>query len=393
MAVRQFTEGKLAGRWQLDYYGPNKRGKKSRRVRLTLPAFVKTLEQAQKYEAELLAGRKESPDVPAGSTIEELSESFFEYLKHHKSPRTYKDIKQTFERHVLKHIGKVHIYDISPGHFELFKTTRKNEEGPNREINKEVVYIRSFFKWAASIRLCDPLSFKVERLPYTAPTPHVLTRDEITRMCEAADLQHRCILLCLYQAGLRLQEALSLTWEDVFWNQHALLVKKGKGNKSRVVPMGEWLAESLRELKARAVLFVKPKGEVFQTAKDCGLDFKYSKQKSEMIDAILAVKPVDLQTEEATGFIFINHKTGKPLTSIRKTLKAAADSAGIKQRVHPHLLRHSVATQMIADGTDIRKLQGFLGHTDISMTQKYTHLAIEMLRGDVVQLGRSTNPA
>ena len=386
MKVRQHTNGKLKGRYFLDYYTDNKR-----RVRWTLPKSITTPEAAEVLAKSIEKRNKEAvPAGPTGSTIEELAEHFFEYASNHKSPRTYSDIKGTFNRHILRHLGKVRIVDIAPGHFELFKTARKKEGGPNREINKEVAYIRSFFKWASSIKLCPPISFKVERLPYTAPTPQVLTTDEITKLCEASDLQHRCILLCLYQAGMRLQEALSLKWEDVLWNQKAILVRKGKGNKQRLVPMGEWLLESLRELMDRTFLAVQPKDKVREIAKSFGFN-KYGKTKSELIDEILGVDHPELQeSKDAAGFVFINHKTGKPLTSFRKALKTAADKAGLKQRVHPHLFRHSVATQMIADGTDIRKLQGFLGHTDISMTQKYTHLAVEMLRGDVVQLRRES---
>ena len=108
-----------------------------------------------------------------------------------------------------------------------------------------------------------------------------------------------------------------------------------------------------------------------------------------MIDAILATNRPELrETKDSAGFIFINYKTGKPITSIRKSLQNVADSVGIKERIYPHLLRHSAATQMIADGSDIRKVQGFLGHQDITMTQRYTHIAVEMLRPDVIKMER-----
>ena len=115
---------------------------------------------------------------------------------------------------------------------------------------------------------------------------------------------------------------------------------------------------------------------------------KYGKTKNELIDEILALKPESRGMKDVTGFVFINHKTGKPITSIRKSLQNLAESAGIKERVYPHLLRHSAATQMIAEGSDIRKVQGFLGHQDITMTQKYTHIAVEMLRPDVIKMER-----
>ena len=153
------------------------------------------------------------------------------------------------------------------------------------------------------------------------------------------------------------------------------------------MPMGEWLLESLKELREVTLLTTKSKGEVLQTARSLGLKIKYGTKKSDMMNAIIASNHPELQNiKNSTGYIFINRKTGKPITTVRKSLQSVAESAGIKDRIYPHLLRHSAATQMIADGSDIRKVQGFLGHQDITMTQRYTHIAVEMLRPDVIKM-------
>jgi site-specific recombinase XerD len=248
----------------------------------------------------------------------------------------------------------VELSEISPGYFEIYKLARQKEKGGARTINKEIAYIRSFFKWAASQQLCNPLDFKVAALPYKPPKPHVLQVDEIVKICKAADLLHRCIFLCLYQAGMRRNEALGLRWEDIYWEQGVVSIH-GKGDKERLVPLGEWLLNSLKDLHEKAGI---EKG------------FQY------------------LQRE---GYIFLNIKTKLPIRDFRKALRSAATKAGINHDVNPHLLRHSVATQMIANGTDIRKVQVFLGHEDISMTQRYTHIAVEFLREHIVDVTTGSN--
>jgi integrase/recombinase XerC len=380
MSVRQ----NKSGRWIVDFY-PN--GRKGRQVRITLPPTVVTREEALGVEKLIKSEKKES--VPVGSTLSDLAPTFYDYLKSHKAVATTRDTEAVFKNHVLKHLGRTRLTEISPMHFEIYKKARAAEGGTNRSINKEIAYVRSFFKWAAKMKLRGPLSFKTELLPYKSPKPRVLTKEAIIKLCKEADLFHRCIFLCLYQAGMRRSEALSLKWEDIYWDLKVVRVEHGKGDRERLLPMGEWLSESLRELRERSFLTTKKKGEVLGIAKSIGLKFKYGTTKDQMIDAILASNsPLLEEAKNSTGFIFVNYKTGKPLTSIRKSLQNVAETAGIKERIYPHLLRHSAATQMIADGSDIRKVQGFLGHQDITMTQRYTHIAVEMLRPDVIKMER-----
>ena len=345
MSIRTYIDDQGRERYIIDYYPyPGKRVQ-----RLVPEVFQGSREEAQLYHDYLIEKRDKKTSLPTGKTIGDLAAAFYQYARMHKAATTAVDMEGIFKNHVLPHMRDIEISEIRPGDFEVYKLARQKEKGGARTINKEIAYIRSFFKWAASQKLCAPLDFRVETLPYKPPKPHVLRMEDIVNICKAADLLHRCIFLCLYQAGMRRNEALGLKWEDVYWEQGVIRIL-GKGDKERLVPMGEWLQKSLRELFEKA-----------GTEKG----YKYFQRE---------------------GHIFLCIKTKKPLKDFRKALQGAAAKAGIKQDVNPHLLRHSVATQMIANGTDIRKVQVFLGHEDISMTQRYTHIAVEFLREHIVEV-------
>jgi len=178
--------------------------------------------------------------------------------------------------------------------------------------------------------------------------PDTLSEDEVERLLDAPniddviELRDRAMLELLYASGLRVSELISLSMADVSFNQGVLRVI-GKGNKERIVPMGleamDWLQHYLRD--ARPVLV----GE---------------KQALE---------------------IFLS-KRGKGMT--RQTfwhrIKYYAQKAGIHKPLSPHTLRHAFATHLLNNGADLRVVQLLLGHSDLSTTQIYTHIATARLQ-------------
>lgn len=161
--------------------------------------------------------------------------------------------------------------------------------------------------------------------------PVVLSQAEVRALLQTFDnLKHQTIITCIYSAGLRISEAIGLKIKDVDSSRMVITVRGAKGYKDREVMLSPKLLELLR-------LYYK-------TYKPQQLLFEG--QKSKPYSA----------------------------TSIRNIFKKALEQAGIAKKATIHTLRHSFATHLLENGTDIRYIQELLGHHSIKTTQRYTHL-------------------
>lgn len=193
--------------------------------------------------------------------------------------------------------------------------------------------------------------------------PETLTVAEVERLLEAAGgepehprrptqtdglgLRDRALVELLYGSGLRVSEALNLDIEHLHLDEGLVRVV-GKGDKERVVPVGEVAAGWL----ARYLAWPRP--------------------------AWLAAGAV---TEGPGSPIFVTPR-GRRLARTRAwgIVKGAAERAGLGDRISPHTLRHSFATHLLEGGADLRVVQELLGHATISTTQLYTHVTGERIR-------------
>lgn len=179
--------------------------------------------------------------------------------------------------------------------------------------------------------------FAIPRAKKSQHLPIILSREEARRMVGIlSNPKHRCIVSLLYGTGLRVGELVRLQMRDIDISRGVLRVFQGKGKKDRLTI----LPVSLKEILARQ-----------------------SKLKT----------PDD--------FLFTNGRGGR-LTeaSIQKIVALAARHAGIGKNVSPHTLRHSFATHLLENGTDIRYIQELLGHAKLQTTQIYTHVADNNLK-------------
>ena len=179
--------------------------------------------------------------------------------------------------------------------------------------------------------------------------PAVLCQEDVELLLEnttddkgKVSLRNRAILELLYSTGMRIGECLSITTDQFLANEEYMIIV-GKGNKERVVPVGEVAREwVLRYLKEERPKFVKPASE---------------------------------------NYMFINQGRGiglgKPLSrmSALTIIKEAALRANLPSEVSPHTLRHSFATHLLEGGCDLRIVQEFLGHSSITTTEIYTHIS------------------
>jgi integrase/recombinase XerD len=193
--------------------------------------------------------------------------------------------------------------------------------------------IQAFYKLVVN----QPM--KLQHIPFPKkekklPQPININEVElIIKVC--TNLKHKSIIALLYGCGLRISEVINLKITDIDSTNNIIRIIAGKGNKDRVVMLPIQLLELLRtyykEYRPNTYLF---NGQ-FQT--------KYSER------------------------------------SINMFLKKYADLAGIKQRVHAHLLRHCFATHILEQGTDIRLIQKLLGHSSIKTTLIYTHVSTNII--------------
>lgn len=180
------------------------------------------------------------------------------------------------------------------------------------------------------------------KLPGVLDVPEVEALLEQPETSNPLGLRDRAMLELLYACGLRVSELLSLKQDDLFFSQ-GFVRCLGKGSKERLVPVGR----SARTWVTRYLEGARP--------------------------ALLKRSPTDR--------LFLNARGG-PLSRMGfwKLLRSYAAKAGIKKRVHPHILRHSFATHLLEGGADLRSVQEMLGHADISTTQIYTHVDREYLK-------------
>jgi integrase/recombinase XerD len=184
----------------------------------------------------------------------------------------------------------------------------------------------------------------------TQHLPSVLTLEEVDRLLSTPDiakplgLRDRTLLETLYSTGMRVSEIIHIQLTDIHLDM-GFIQTIGKGNKERIVPIGEvaeeWLQRYLQEGRPKLV-------------------------KDE---------------EAAQNYLFVNNH-GKPLSrqGVWKNLKKLVMMANISKDISPHTLRHSFATHLLENGADLRVVQELLGHSDISTTQIYTHIHAQHMK-------------
>lgn len=202
--------------------------------------------------------------------------------------------------------------------------------------------------------------------------PVVLSRDETQRLLAMTDGTPSLMLKLIYGAGLRLMECIRLRARDVSFDRGTLLVRAGKGNKDRMVMLPEALREPLRQHFER----LRVQWDQDVAAKVSGV----------WMPGALAEKYPQAGKEFAWQWVFpakklsIDPRSGLSRrhhvhdNTLHKALKVAAQRAGIVLPVSAHTLRHSIATHLLENGTDIRTVQELLGHESLETTQVYTHV-------------------
>jgi integrase/recombinase XerD len=233
----------------------------------------------------------------------------------------------------------------------------RHQQSRPASVGRRLSVFRRFYRWALREGLCqaDP-TLRMDAPKQRMRMPGTLTEPQVEALLNAPDtddplgLRDRAMIELMYASGLRVSELVELKSIHVGLSEGVLRIM-GKGSKERLVPFGdeagEWLKRYLDDARAQ----------------------------------ILA--------GQISDGLFITARGG-PMTRqmFWKLIKKYALMAGITQHLSPHTLRHAFATHLLNHGADLRVVQMLLGHSDISTTQVYTHVARERLR----QLHASHHP-
>jgi integrase/recombinase XerD len=196
------------------------------------------------------------------------------------------------------------------------------------------------------------LARKLVRLAHPRRLPVVLSRDEVARLLNATTcLKHQAALSVAYGAGLRVAEVSALKVGDVDSERMLLRVERGKGGQYRNAMLSTDLLALLRQW------------------------WKVGRQQGVM---------------HRDGWLFPGQQALKPISTrqLHRIVVEAAQAADIAKRVGPHTLRHSFATHLLEDGTDIRVIQVLLGHAKLENTAFYTKVATRTVRAVVSPLDK-----
>lgn len=259
-----------------------------------------------------------------------LPEGYLELLERKRySPSTIKTYRAYFsdfmEYHKGRNIDRLKVADINKYILYLVNEKKISVSQQNMRINA----IKFYYEQVKGGQ--RQYYGGITRAKEYKSLPEVLSRNEVVRILAClSNRKHRCMISLIYSAGLRRSELLNLTPKDII-SERMLVRIMGKGRKCRYSLLSEKLLKDLREY------------------------FKeYRPQK----------------------WLFEGETPGEQYSAsaLVKILKEAASRAGIKHRVHVHMLRHSFATHLLEQGTDLRTIQELLGHNDIKTTSIYLHV-------------------
>jgi len=246
-----------------------------------------------------------------------------------------------------EHTGIVEPARIRPDHVRNYLAELLQTGSSRATVQRRLFAIKAFFRWR-EMRAGTPNPVYAMRSPKAEKhLPKVLNERDTATLVEAdgginshARVRDRAILEVLYSSGLRVSELTGLDWRDIDEELGLVMVRAGKGNKDRLVPIGQPALDALRAWRALVTGNPSPNRPVIT-------NLRGSRLTARAVQHIVARRQVQ---------------------------------AGIGDSVTPHGLRHSFATHLLNAGADLRSIQEMLGHSSLTTTQRYTHVSVRHLK-------------
>ncbi len=281
---------------------------------------------------------------------EQLLTDFFDQLKFEKRASvntltSYQRDMQNLSRYCIdKAIG--HWTDLHQSDIRSHIAARHRQGISSKSLQRELSAMRSFYNFLLKKGRAESNPAQHVQAPkQSRKLPKTLDVDQITGMLEAGassvlEIRDLAMFELFYSSGLRLGELAALNLADIDLADHSLIVRSGKGGKTRVLPVGSKAVRAVEN-------WLQQRGKI------------------------------NTNTESA---LFVSERgTRLGRRSIELRLAQWCQKKGIAEHIHPHMLRHSFASHLLEASQDLRAVQELLGHSNISTTQIYTHLDFQHL--------------
>ncbi|MGF2383883.1 tyrosine recombinase XerC [Lentilactobacillus otakiensis] len=286
------------------------------------------------------------------------------FLKYLRSDRNYSaDTIQAYQQAITefvvflaevpsdqKELTKVDAFDV-----ESFLTNLYEKKYARNSIAQKISALKSLYAFLVKSEVIAHNPFEYVHLKTNnRRLPRFLYQNEMRALFEGAKqnpnpqlgLRNSAVLETLYATGIRVSECAGIQLNDIDLDNRTILVT-GKGNKQRYVPFGEYAQDAIEAY--------------LSGARD----------------------PIMAKYHQSHRFLFINHY-GRPITArgIEYIMDEIVKQSSLTTKIHPHMLRHTFATEMLNNGADMRSVQELLGHSSLSTTQIYTHVTKSHLMDD-----------
>lgn len=242
-----------------------------------------------------------------------------EFLKQFISPYTIKNY--TTVLNLFREYNKSEVIPSGNLWVKDFINHLLNKGKSNKTINYNLVVLSTYRKWLNGKKI------EFDRLKEKPTSTDFLTKDEVNILTQKAEMPFLAVLMVMIDTGCRVGELEWLSSKN-FTSVDNEIILTGKGLKQRVVVISDKTRETLRETFRDGLIF----GRVWS------------------------------------------------VRSIQYNLKKLVNKSGIKKRIHPHMIRHTMATHMLWGGTNIQDIQKMLGHNFLSTTERYTHITQERVK-------------
>jgi integrase/recombinase XerD len=247
---------------------------------------------------------------------------------------TYTDALRAFLKYCNKPVSNISNQDLISFNNEYILANKLSASFQNQVVNAVKLFLRIVENKKIDVEL-------IHRPKRAKVLPNVLSKEEVRLILNAHNnLKHKVMLSLIYSCGLRCGELLSLKPEHIDSKRNLLLIKQAKGRKDRIVPLSTKIIDMLRQY------FISCKPQVY---------------------------------------LFEGQKKGEPydVSSLQKVLKQSLEKVSINKPVTLHWLRHSYATHLLENGTDLRYIQEILGHSRSTTTEIYTHVSTKSIQNIV----------
>ena len=278
--------------------------------------------------------------------IDKLIEDFLRYLLIDKgySKNTISSYRQDLDRFSIYFKNK----DIKDIDNSKLKDYIKSLDLNEKSISRTISCLKSFYKFLIIEKVIKDNPTDGLYMPKVKKSlPNIMSVEDVTKLLDIKlddhfSYRNKAMLELMYATGLRVSELVELKLNDVDFSDDIVRIM-GKGSKERIIPMGDFAKTYLEE-------YIYNHRNLMLKGNNC-------------------------------EYIFLNNH-GKKMTrqGFFKIIKKLASDVGISTEISPHTLRHSFASHLLKYGADLRTIQELLGHSDISTTQIYTHVANEELR-------------